>query len=200
MVSRAILDFNSQSDSCRITEEILHTGQHYDPIMSQVFFEEMNIPEPVFNLNVGSGLHGETTGRMLSGIEAEIIRRKPDWVLIYGDTNSTLAAALAAAKLHVKVAHVEAGLRSYNRRMPEEINRVLADHVSTALFCPTQSAVENLRLEGVTDNVFMIGDVMYDAALTFGKIAEKRSRILDDLKLTPRGYYLVTVPPRREHR
>ncbi len=146
-----------------IEEEILHTGQHYDPMMSQVFFEEMEIPPPAVNLQVGSGNHGEATGAMLAGIEREILARKPDRLLVYGDTNSTLAGALAAAKLHVPVVHVEAGLRSYNRRMPEEINRVLVDHVSSVLCCPSEQARTNLAREGIERGVYVVGDVMYDA-------------------------------------
>ena len=144
-------------------EEILHTGQHYDPMMSQVFFEEMEIPRPAVNLQVGSGNHGAVTGAMLAGIEREILARRPDRMLVYGDTNSTLAGALAAAKLHVPVVHVEAGLRSYNRRMPEEINRVLVDHVSSVLCCPSEQARANLAREGIERGVHVVGDVMYDA-------------------------------------
>ena len=192
-VSHAILAHNQRRPECAITEEILHTGQHYDHAMSQVFFDELGVPRPAVNLEVGSGLHGETTGRMLAGIEAEIVARKPDWVLVYGDTNSTLAGALAAAKLHAPVAHVEAGLRSFNRRMPEEINRVLADHVSTLLFCPTRTAVENLKNEGITQGVHWVGDVMYDAARMFGEAARKESRILETLAVQPKRYYLATV-------
>ena len=131
--------------------------------MSQVFFEEMEIPRPAVNLQVGSGRHGEATGAMLAGIEREILARKPDRLLVYGDTNSTLAGALAAAKLHVPIVHVEAGLRSYNRRMPEEINRVLVDHVSSVLFCPSEQARANLAREGIERGVHVVGDVMYDA-------------------------------------
>jgi UDP-GlcNAc3NAcA epimerase len=153
----------------------------------------MGIPKPAYNLHIGSGSHGDTTGRMLAGIEKVILEEQPDWVLVYGDTNSTLAGALAASKLHVPVAHVEAGLRSFNKKMPEEINRILTDHVSSLLFCPTTTAVKNLATEGITDNVHHVGDVMYDAALVFGELAEKQSSILDDLSLTPKSYYLATV-------
>ena len=193
MVSRAIVNHNAQNETDKITEEIIHTGQHYDPEMSDIFFEQMGIPEPAVNLEVGSGSHGAMTAKMLEGIEKEIIARKPDWLLVYGDTNSTLAGALAASKLHVPVAHVEAGLRSYNKKMPEEINRILTDHVSKLLLCPTESAVENLHKEGLTDGVIHMGDVMYDAAKVFAEIAEERSTILTDLELKEGNYYLVTV-------
>jgi len=193
MVSRAVLKHNAAHPASPIVEEILHTGQHYDDSMSRVFFEEMKIPQPVVNLNVGSGPHGAMTAKMLEGIEKEIIDRKPDWVLLYGDTNSTLAGALAAAKLQVPVAHVEAGLRSFNWRMPEEINRIVADHVSSLLFCPTHAAVANLTKEGITRGVHHVGDVMYDAALLFGELAGKESAILHDLGLSPGQYLLATV-------
>jgi len=153
----------------------------------------MGIPKPKYNLDIGSGLHGDTTGRMLAGIEKVILDEKPDWLLVYGDTNSTLAGALAAAKLHVPVAHVEAGLRSFNKRMPEEINRILTDHVSSLLFCPTTTAVENLKNESISQGVHHVGDVMYDAALYFGEIADSQSHILSTLNLTSKGYYLATV-------
>jgi UDP-N-acetylglucosamine 2-epimerase len=186
-----------------------------DHAMSQIFFDEMGIPKPVRNLQVKSSLHGEMTGTMLAGIETEIISRKPDWVLVYGDTNSTLAGALAASKLHVPVAHVEAGLRSFNRRMPEEVNRILTDHVSDMLFCPTMTAVNHLKNEGFTNivndgklidetlgtafeglknpQVVNVGDVMYDAALVFGGIAKKKSAILENLSLNPGEYFLLTL-------
>lgn len=150
-----------------IQEDIIHTGQHYDYGMSQVFFEEMEIPQPSANLHVGSGSHGAATAEMLKGIEAEIITRKPDYVLTYGDTNSTLAAALAASKLNVPVAHVEAGERSYNRQMPEEINRIMTDHVSSLLFCCSPKSKNCLASEGITKNVFTVGDVMFDAFLYY---------------------------------
>ena len=193
MVSRAIVLHNREASGRPIVQEILHTGQHYDRAMSQVFFDELGIPDPAVNLAVGSGPHGETTARMLEGIEREILARKPDWLLVYGDTNSTLAGALAAAKLHVPLAHVEAGLRSFNKNMPEEVNRVLTDHVSSLLFCPTQAAVQNLANEGITEGVHHVGDVMYDAAIAFGEIARNRSSILEQLGLKPKGYYLATV-------
>jgi UDP-GlcNAc3NAcA epimerase len=177
------------------TEEILvHTGQHYDENMSDVFFEELEIPHPDIHLGVGSGSHAVQTGQMLEKLERVFIDEKPDCVLVYGDTNSTLAGALGAAKLHLPVAHVEAGLRSFNRRGPEEINRVLVDHVSNMLFAPTEAAVENLRREGIAGyGVHLVGDVMYDAAMYYGAKAEQMSTILDKLDLAPAGYVLATV-------
>jgi UDP-N-acetylglucosamine 2-epimerase len=175
------------------TEFLVHTGQHYDRQMSRVFFDEMQIPEPDINLEVGSGSHAAQTAQMLSKLEHVMETNKPDCVLIYGDTNSTLAGALAAAKLDMSLAHVEAGLRSFNRGMPEETNRVLADHVSDFLFCPTQTAVDNLAREGITSGVSLVGDTMFDAVLQFGKIAEKRSTILDELNLGAKKFLLATV-------
>jgi UDP-GlcNAc3NAcA epimerase len=174
-------------------EVMVHTGQHYDPSLSAVFFEELDIPRPDYNLGVGSASHGRQTGEMLARVEGVLIQEEPDWVLVYGDTNSTLAGALAAVKLHIPVAHVEAGLRSFNRRMPEEINRVLTDHISTLLFCPTETAVRNLAQEGLTEGVHNVGDVMYDAALHNSQLAEEKSRILEILGLRPKGYLLATV-------
>ena len=177
-----------------VREVLVHTGQHYDDNMSRVFFEELEIPEPDYHLGVGSGTHGAQTGRMLEAIEQVLLEEKPDWVLVYGDTNSTLAGALAAVKLHIPVAHVEAGLRSFNRRMPEEINRVLTDHASDLLFAPTEAAVANLRREGIPEErIHCVGDVMYDAALYYGMKAERESRILERLSLTRKGYILATV-------
>jgi UDP-GlcNAc3NAcA epimerase len=174
-------------------EVLVHTGQHYDYGMSRIFFEEMGLAEPDVNLGVGSGPHGRQTGQMLEGLEEVMLAERPDRVLVYGDTNSTLAGALAAAKLRLKVAHVEAGLRSFNREMPEEINRVLADHCSDFLFCPTETAVSNLAREGVTGGVHLVGDTMLDATLQFAKAARLRSRILDDLGLRPKGFLLATL-------
>ena len=178
----------------KVAQEILvHTGQHYDDSMSASFFRELEIPEPDYNLGVGSGPHGAQTGEMLRKIEEILDKEKPDTLLIYGDTNSTLAGALAAAKLHVPVAHVEAGLRSFNNAMPEEINRIVADHVSTWLFCPTDTAVNNLKKEGITSGVHQVGDVMLDALTHNIKIAESKSVILEKLGLSPKSYYLATV-------
>jgi UDP-N-acetylglucosamine 2-epimerase len=174
-------------------EVLVHTGQHYDDAMADVFFRELEIPKPHVNLEVGSGSHGFQTGQMLMRLEPVLEEEKPDWVLIYGDTNSTLAGALAASKLRVPLAHVEAGMRSYNRAMPEEINRVLADHVSDLLFCPTSTGVKNLRREGITRGVRLVGDVMYDALQMFLPVARRRSRILEELGVAPRGYALLTA-------
>ena len=174
-------------------EFLLHTGQHYDDAMSDLFFRQLGIPHPDVNLEVGSGAHGAQTAAMLAGIENVALEREPDWVLVYGDTNSTLAGALAAAKLHIPVAHVEAGLRSFDRRMPEEVNRVVADHLSTLLLCPTRAAVANLAREGITDGVEMVGDVMYDAYQQHLDIARRSSGILDELGLETCGYHLLTV-------
>jgi UDP-GlcNAc3NAcA epimerase len=174
-------------------EVLLHTGQHYDYGMSQVFFDELEIPVPDINLGIGSAGHGQQTGLMLAGIESAILKEEPDWVLVYGDTNSTLAGALAAVKLHVPVAHVEAGLRSFNKAMPEEVNRVLTDHVADLLFCPTQSAVDNLSAEGIQAGVHNTGDVMYDALLHNSALAKKRSTVLGRMELRPHAYSLATL-------
>ena len=178
---------------CRHEEFLLHTGQHYDHGMSQVFFDELGIPAPDRNLGIGSGPHGEQTGRMLAGIERVLEEVRPDWTLVYGDTNSTLAGALAAVKLHVPVAHVEAGLRSFDRRMPEEVNRVLTDHVSTLLLCPSEAAAAQLAREGVTDGVTVTGDVMYDAFLAHAERSRGRASLLHRLGLASGAYVLATL-------
>lgn len=187
-VSRVIRDRYAQS----IDEIIVHTGQHYDHNMSKVFFDELDIPIPGHNLEISGGNHGAMTGRMLEAVEGVLLAERPDWVLIYGDTNSTLAGALAAAKLHIPVAHVEAGLRSFNMHMPEEVNRVLADRVSSLLFCPTDTAVSNLKAEGVTAGVHNIGDVMYDVALFYRERARQQSRALEQLGVLGGQFALAT--------
>lgn len=174
-------------------EIVIHTGQHYDYEMDRVFFEQLGIPEPDYHLGVGSGTHGYQTGEMIKKIEEVLMHEKPDLVLVFGDTNSTLAGALAGVKLHIRVAHVEAGLRSFDRRMPEEINRVLTDHISDLLFCPTKRAVENLRREGIVEGVHLTGDVMVDAVNQNVEVAERKSEILDQLDLKPGEYFLATV-------
>lgn len=177
----------------RLRHTLVHTGQHYDRNLSDVFFKQMPLPKPKCNLGVGSGTHGVQTGKLLVGIEGVLLKERPDVVVVYGDTNSTLAGALAAAKMGIKVAHVEAGLRSFNRAMPEEINRVVTDHLSDLLFCPTATAVKHLANEGVTQGVYLSGDVMLDAVLAFQQIADKRSSILRKLDLLPNEYVLFTV-------
>jgi UDP-GlcNAc3NAcA epimerase len=176
-----------------ISEVLVHTGQHFDAAMSDVFFEELDIPPPAYNLEISSLGHGAMTGRMLEKLEEVMVAEKPDLVVVYGDTNSTIAGALAAAKLHVSVAHVEAGLRSFNRCMPEEINRVVTDHLSALLFCPTQRAVCNLAAEGIKTGVHAVGDVMYDMTLAATARAIGSSRILETLGLLPRGYAICTI-------
>jgi len=175
-------------------EEILvHTGQHYDANMSEIFFRELSIPAPSVNLNVGSGGHGKQTGEMLAKIEEILLTHKPDKVLVYGDTNSTLAGALAACKLGIPIAHVEAGLRSFNRSMPEEHNRVLTDHCSDLLFCPTQTAVNHLAFEGIRNGVHLVGDTMFDAVLSFRELARSRSDAMKKFGLKPKNFYLATI-------
>jgi UDP-GlcNAc3NAcA epimerase len=177
-----------------LEEVLVHTGQHFDANMSDVFFEELEIPRPDFHLGIGGGTHGQNTGRMITEVERVLLEQRPDWVLVYGDTDSTLAGALAAVKLHIPVAHVEAGLRSFNRRMPEEINRVLTDHASSLLFPPTETAVGNLQKEGITgDSVALVGDVMLDAALFYGARADAASGVLSRLGLAPQSYVLATI-------
>lgn len=175
-----------------LEEVIIHTGQHYDPEMSGIFFEELKIPREKYNLESGSGSHGAQTGKMLEKIEKVLIDEKPDCVLIYGDTNSTLAGALAAAKLNIPCAHVEAGMRSFNRKMPEEINRVVADHICNFNFCSTETAVRNLRNEGRGDTAFLVGDVMFDCSLKFEKIAEKHYDIMGKFSLEKGEFILMT--------
>ncbi len=174
-------------------EIIIHTGQHYDDNMSRYFFEEMQIAKPDYNLNIGSGSHGKQTAEMLIGLEDIFLHQKPDVVITFGDTNTTLATGLAATKLNIPVAHVEAGLRSHNREMPEEINRILTDHISDYLFAPTLTAMENIKIENLYGKPFLVGDVMYDSLLYYGKIAEQKSRILKNLKLRQKEYILLTL-------
>ena len=187
-----------------ICEEILHTGQHYDHNMSQIFFDEMNIPKPDYQLQISTELQGEQCAQMITGIEKILISKKPDIVVVYGDTNSTLAASVAASKLQIPLAHIEAGLRSYNNTMPEELNRIYCDYASTLLFCPTQIAIDNLKKENITHadtdkfdinhkGVFLSGDVMYDNALHYGKIAGFKSGIIGKLGLKTGEYLLCTL-------
>ena len=184
VVSRAFTEHRPD-----VTEVLVHTGQHYDANMSDVFFDELAIPRPNFHLGIGGGTHGQNTGRMIEAIEGVLIAERPDSVVVYGDTDSTLAGALAAAKLHIPIAHVEAGLRSFNRRMPEEINRVLTDHASSIFFTPTDTATEHLRNEGIADNrVRQVGDVMYDAALYY----RERARRPEAVSLE-RSFVLATI-------
>lgn len=183
VVSRAIARYNESKGKIMVREKIVHTGQHHDPEMSDIFFREMHIPVPAYQLRVSGLQHGAMTGRMLIEVEKLLIDEKPDWVLVYGDTNSTLAGALAAAKLGLPVAHVEAGLRSFNRDMPEELNRIMTDRISSLLLCPSRSAVEHLRNEGIvppSQRVAMIGDVMYDAALFYSTLAPEMPEALKD--------------------
>lgn len=199
-LSRAILNIYSES----INEVIVHTGQHYDENMSQVFFDELGIPKPDFNLNVGSATHGIQTARMIEGIEEILLKEKPDYLVVYGDTNSTLAAAVAASKIHVPIVHIEAGLRSFNKSMPEEINRIMCDHASTLLFSPTKTGFENLIKEGFKKDarkpftannpaIFHCGDVMFDNSLHFKKIAIEKSRVLKNNNLEKGNFILGTV-------
>jgi len=205
VVSRAIAEYNAglEVKQTRVEEIIVHTGQHYDANMSAVFFQEMQIPNPDYHLGVGSGLHGAMTARMLEKIERVMLQEKPNMVLVYGDTNSTLAGALAAAKLHIPVAHVEAGLRSHNMYMPEEVNRILTDRVSRWLFCPSDSAVHNLEKEGLiaakrSDGleqplIYNVGDVMYDAVSFYKELAKPTTEVASLIKRFKDGYYLATL-------
>ena len=188
----------------QIQEVIVHTGQHYDDNMSQVFFDELEIPQPNYNLHVGSASHGVQTARMIEGIEALLMKEQPDFIVLYGDTNSTLAGTVAAAKIHVPIVHIEAGLRSFNKSMPEEINRIVCDHCSTLLFSPTLAGLENLRREGfpidndgpyTIDNpkVYHCGDIMYDNSLHFAHIAEQKTDIIQRLALTDKPFILATI-------
>jgi len=213
-LSRAIK--NHYAD--RIQEVIVHTGQHYDDNMSQVFFDELQIPRPDYNLHVGSASHGVQTARMTEGIEAILIKEQPDFIVLYGDTNSTLAGAVAAAKIHVPIVHIEAGLRSFNKAMPEEINRIVCDHCSTLLFTPTKAGLENLKREGFTidesgpstlrlasgtvgfgsatidhPKVYHCGDIMYDNSLHFANIAEEKTNIIQRLELGGKPFILATI-------
>ncbi|NYT08491.1 MAG: UDP-N-acetylglucosamine 2-epimerase (non-hydrolyzing) [Methanosarcinales archaeon] len=174
-------------------EIIIHTGQHYNYELDRIFFDELGMPEPDYHLNVGSSSHGRQTGEMLKGIEETLIQEKPDGVIVFGDTNSTLAGALAAVKMHIKIAHVEAGLRSYDMSIPEEVNRVLVDHCSNLLFCPTRTAIENLRAERMLGEICLSGDVMVDIQNECLKIAESRSTVLQELGIKSKDYYLATV-------
>lgn len=194
-MSNAIAVHNGIADSRRrtIDEVLIHTGQHYDREMSAVFFETLGLAAPKYNLGVGSGSHGTQLAKMIEGLEEVLQEEGPDLVLVYGDTNSTLAGALMADRLHIPVAHVEAGLRSFNRRMAEECNRIVADRLSTLLFAPTKTAVQNLGREGIHDGVYHVGDVMHEAAMFHGKTAEMESTILQSLSLTREGYSLATV-------
>lgn len=198
-ISRAIkTNFSSQ-----FQEVIVHTGQHYDPAMSDVFFEELQIPKPHYNLHVGSGNHGEQTAKMIDGIEKIIQQEQPDYIILYGDTNSTLAGAIAASKLHIPIVHIEAGLRSYNKKMPEEINRILTDHCATILCSPTQAGLDNLKREGFSltnqppftadaPGVFNVGDVMFDNSLYFSTLANEQ-KILQILELENKPFVLTTL-------
>lgn len=174
-------------------EILVHTGQHYDYLMSEVFFRELGLSNPDYNLEVGSGSPGVQTGEMLARLDRVLVEEKPDWVLVRGDTNSTLSGALAAAKLHLPLAHIEAGLRSFNKRMPEEINRVVTDHVSDVLFCPTENAVNNLQQEGIKAAVYQVGDVMYDAVVYNENLAQRHSKILEKMNLQPKTYLVATI-------
>ena len=177
----------------RFTEVLIHTGQHYDDAMSDVFFRELDLPTPDRNLGVGSGSHGEQTGRIMIELEAVLLVERPDWVVVYGDTNSTLAGSLVAAKLHVPIAHVEAGLRSFDRRMPEEVNRLVSDHLSALKFCPTETGVRNLAKEGILEGVHMVGDVMYDIFVEHLGVARRRPLAVLQDPVFKKGFALATI-------
>ncbi len=181
------------SKSGQFNEILVHTGQHHDHEMSDVFFEQLGIPSPGYSLAIAGGGHGSMTGRMLCALEPVMMNEAPDLVIVYGDTNSTIAGSLTASKLHIPIAHIEAGLRSFNRRMPEEINRVLTDHMSTLLYCPTENSVLNLRAEGIESGVHMVGDIMFDAALHFGRIAHDSGSFTLHQKLLSNGYIVATI-------
>ena len=198
-ISRAI-----ENNFPQIEEIILHTGQHYDQNMSEIFFEELNIPKPTINLNVGSSSHGKQTAKMIEQIEDVLVQHKPNAIVVYGDTNSTLASAVAASKIHVPIVHIEAGLRSFNKKMPEEINRIMCDHASTLLFSPTQTGYQNLINEGFSKtiskkatadcpNIYHCGDVMYDNSIHFSKLSDQKSSILSDLGIENNPFILATV-------
>lgn len=172
---------------------LVHTGQHYDFEMSRIFFQDLKIPKPNYNLEVGSGSHAWQTAETMKKLEKLVLKEKPDIVVVEGDVNATLAGALVAAKLHIKIAHIEGGMRSFNRKMPEEINRILTDHVADYHFCSTKTAILNLKREGISKNVFYVGDIMYDTFLKAQKIANKKSKILNELNLKPKSYYLATL-------
>ena len=178
---------------CGSQEVLVHTGQHYDNLMSEIFFSELNLKKPDYNLGIGGGSHGHNTGKMIEAIESVLLIEKPDYVLVYGDTDSTLAATLAAVKIHLPVCHIESGLRSFNKLMPEEINRVIVDHCSQLLFVPTENAVGNLSNEGIKHNVHVVGDIMYDAALYYGEIATSQSDVLNTLEISSKDYILATI-------
>ena len=199
-VSKAIKSFNAKlpllykgKELEKIREVIVHTGQHYDKNMSKVFFEDLKLPMPDYNLDVGSDTQAKQTAKMLERIEDVLLLERPDMVLVYGDTNSTIAGAIVAAKLSIPIAHVEAGMRSYNRDMPEEINRIVADHLSNILFCSSKDACSILKSEGITKNVYLAGDVMFDSLNNNLSIAQKKSKVLSVLNIQPKGYYLATI-------
>lgn len=204
IIKSAALSRSIRNHKQSVEEIVLHTGQHYDHNMSQVFIDELELLPPQINLNVGSMSHASQTAAIMTGVEQVLISEKPDWLVIYGDTNSTLAAAIAASKIHTPIVHIEAGLRSFNKSMPEEINRVVADHLSTLLFVPTQAGVDNLRNEGFNLNnkgkfnvdhpgVFLCGDLMYDNSLYFSDKAEEKTNIIEDLKLSNNSFILATI-------